>query len=57
LWQALISRRADTKVSPIPSSEITIKAHRGKVMEKMKAGYLADLVKMATKLHVSSPKS
>jgi FixJ family two-component response regulator len=33
-------------------SEITVKAHRGQVMQKMKAGSLADLVKMSTKLRI-----
>lgn len=34
-------------------SEITVKAHRGKMMEKMKAGSVADLVKKAAKLHIA----
>jgi FixJ family two-component response regulator len=35
-------------------SEITVKAHRGQVMQKMKANSLADLVRMAGRLGVPS---
>jgi FixJ family two-component response regulator len=34
-------------------SEITVKAHRGRVMQKMKADSIADLVKIAGKLRLS----
>jgi FixJ family two-component response regulator len=34
-------------------SEVTVKAHRGKVMQKMKADSLADLVKMAARLRLA----
>jgi FixJ family two-component response regulator len=36
--------------SDLGISEITVKAHRGRAMQKMKADSLADLVNMAARL-------
>ena len=38
-------------------SETTVKAHRGRVMQKMGSRSLADLVKMATKLGLPTGSS
>ena len=38
-------------------SEITVKAHRGKMMQKMKADSIADLVKTAVKLGLAPAKN
>ena len=37
-------------------TEFTVKIHRGRVMRKMRADSLADLVRMAESLRISSPK-
>jgi len=38
-------------------SEITVKTHRGRVMRKMEAASLADLVTMAAALHIDVPRT
>ncbi|MBN9656847.1 MAG: response regulator transcription factor [Acidobacteria bacterium] len=43
--------------SELGISEITVKAHRGSVMRKMKADSLADLVKMAARLRLAPEPS
>jgi FixJ family two-component response regulator len=42
--------------SELGISEITVKAHRGQVMKKMKAESLARLVKMSEKLRLTSSR-
>ena len=42
--------------SEIGASEATVKIHRGNLMQKMEAGSLIDLVRMADKLKITSPK-
>jgi Response regulator len=37
-------------------SEVTLQVHRGRIMQKMAARSLADLVRMATKLQIPTPR-
>jgi FixJ family two-component response regulator len=42
--------------SEIGASEATVKIHRGNLMQKMEAGSLIELVRMADKLKITYPK-
>jgi FixJ family two-component response regulator len=54
VFALVVSGRLNKQVGgTLGISEITVKAHRGRVMRKMEAGSLADLVTIATKLGVS----
>lgn len=59
VMELVVSGRLNKQVGgELGISEITVKAHRGKVMQKMKARSLADLVRMAATLRpVSAPKA
>jgi FixJ family two-component response regulator len=51
----VVSGRLNKQVGvELDISEITVKAHRGKVMRKMKADSLPDLVNMAARLQLAS---
>jgi FixJ family two-component response regulator len=54
---SLVARGLPNKqvAAELGASEKTIKVHRGKVMRKMKAGSLADLVRMADRLGIIPP--
>jgi FixJ family two-component response regulator len=53
----VVSGKANKQVaSEIGASEATVKIHRGNVMQKMEAGALIELVRMADKLKLVSSK-
>jgi FixJ family two-component response regulator len=52
----IVSGRLNKQVSgELGISEITVKAHRGKMMRKMQAASFAELVNMAARLESARP--
>jgi len=52
MWLVVAGRLNKQIAATLGISEITVKAHRGRVMRKMKAGSLAELVGMTIRLDV-----
>jgi FixJ family two-component response regulator len=53
----VVSGRLNKQVAAeLHISQITVKAHRGKVMRKMAAASLADLVKMSERIRMPSAR-
>ena len=54
-WRWLLPACLNKQIAgELGTTDLTIKVHRGRVMRKMGAGSLADLVRMAEKLKISS---
>jgi FixJ family two-component response regulator len=58
VMRLVVSGRLNKQVgAELGISEVTVKAHRGSMMRKMKAGSFAELVNMAASLRFSAPAS
>jgi FixJ family two-component response regulator len=56
--QLVVTGRLNKQIAgELGISEITVKLHRGRVMKKMRAGLIAELVKMSEKLGIPGPVS